>query len=159
MSKVHPRVRDLQEPLQSLRVGYFLDGGSISINMVDARGTNLQFAVPSWHDGGVHKSLFIDTLYHDTNAPGVQISEPAHTARHLQAVLHRHVEKIPSVDFPLAIWRNRTRGFMRVLWRKATRRYDLAGGYYADGPLTAHEPTKETEPMHAAVQPEGAPSD
>ena len=84
---VDPRVRDLQEPLKSVRVSYFLDGGSISLQLVDARGTNLLLAVPVWDGVREYGTIFLDTRYPDTNAPGVKVVDSQNTALHLQHLL------------------------------------------------------------------------
>lgn len=46
LAKVYPALRDLPKPYQSVRLAYYLDGGSLGVEVRGANGTNLQFAFP-----------------------------------------------------------------------------------------------------------------
>lgn len=107
LDRVHPRVRQLQEPLRSLRVGYYLDGGSISLNMVDAQGTALELAVPVWDDGKEYGAIYLDTHYHKTNSPGVKVDAPEQTALRLQELLREPDPPDGTKDLALARWSGR----------------------------------------------------
>jgi hypothetical protein len=45
-AKVYPALRELPKPYKSVRADYYLDGGSIGVDVIGANGTNLQFAFP-----------------------------------------------------------------------------------------------------------------
>ena len=49
--RVHPRLRALQQPYQSVKAVYYMDGGSIGIEIVDRGGSREQFALPHRANG------------------------------------------------------------------------------------------------------------
>src|SRR5882672_6767169 len=46
ISRVHPGLRELAAPYQSVWTGEYMDGGSIGITIVDRDGRKLQLALP-----------------------------------------------------------------------------------------------------------------
>ena len=87
MAKVHPRLTALIAPYQKVDVRYFMDGGSISIDITDAEGNDLQVAVPARE---LYESIYFDALYVGTNSSVTQIDSPQHTALRLQEIIEDH---------------------------------------------------------------------
>ena len=97
-AKVHPLVRELQEPITVTGLGFYLDGGSISLTFKDAAGKSLQAALPA-DPKRSYPRLFLGTngvkrLTPDrkmeiaTNLPGViEVTDPLHTTLRLQQIL------------------------------------------------------------------------
>jgi len=123
LARVHPRVRQLQEPLRSVHVGYYLDGGSISLHLIDAKGTELELAVPVWADGQEYGAIYLDTKYQDTNSPGLKIADAEHTAFRLQEVLRQSRPPDIMKDLAASRWSGRTRDSVRLLIRKFSGQY------------------------------------
>jgi len=113
MDKVHPRVRDLKEPLRTLHVGYYLDGGSISLRIVDAGGTKLNIAIPAWGDGKEYGEVYFDTLYHKPDATGVKVESPNQTVLRLQELLRQQRPYDDMIDLGLAKLSGRSRDGIR----------------------------------------------
>jgi hypothetical protein len=111
MAKVHPRLTALIEPYQKVDVGYFMDGGSIAIDITDAEGNDLQVAVPARE---LYESIYFDTLYVGTNSSVTQIDSPQHTALRLQEIIEDHKG---SDELPLVKWRDRDRDYIRIVVR------------------------------------------
>jgi hypothetical protein len=111
MAKVHPRLTALIEPYQKVDVGYLMDGGSISIDITDAEGNDLQVAVPARER---YESIYFDTLYVGTNSSVAKINSPQHTALRLQEIIEDHKG---SDKLPLVKWRDRDRDYIRIVVR------------------------------------------
>jgi hypothetical protein len=122
LDKVHPRVRDLQEPLRTLQVGYYLDGGSISLHIVDAGGTNLNISIPAWGDGKEYGEVYFDTLYHKPDAAGMKVESPSQTALRLLELLRQQRPYDDMTDLGIAKLSGRSRDdirfFIHLLARK-----------------------------------------
>jgi hypothetical protein len=113
MDKVHPRVRDLKEPLLTLQVGFYLDGGSISLRIVDAGGTKLNIAMPVWGDGKEYGEVYFDTLYHKPDAMGMKVESPSQTVLRLQELLRQQRPYDHMTDLGLAKLSGRSRDDIR----------------------------------------------
>jgi hypothetical protein len=48
ISRVDPRIRGLQQPFQTVNTGFYLDGGSVGIEIIDRDGKKIQLATPIW---------------------------------------------------------------------------------------------------------------
>src|SRR5690242_13890513 len=61
IQKVHPAIRELAEPYQAVGTAFYLDGGSISIWILDKNGHRLELALPVSSSKGkrVYSHLFI----------------------------------------------------------------------------------------------------
>ena len=101
---VEPRLTSLREPFQSCAVNYYMDGGSIGIDIVDAAGRKEQFAI-ACHLGSSerYERVFVGAL-HDA-LPGVANSTA--TKQALILVLAEHRNGDPYIDVALAELANR----------------------------------------------------
>ena len=67
--KVHPRLLSLQQPYKTVRTYYFMDGGSIGIEIVDREGRKEQFAVLAlMGEPNPYTRVLVGGLHH--RAPG-----------------------------------------------------------------------------------------
>lgn len=67
-SRVHPSIRNLKRPYQRVDPIYYLDGGSVGVEIVDRDGETLLLAFPvDWNprDGETYHRLFVGATYCD----------------------------------------------------------------------------------------------
>jgi hypothetical protein len=117
---VHPRLRALQQPYRSVKTAYYMDGGSIGIEIIDRDGHREQFAIPS-HLGDTNRytRIFVGAM-RDHKPEAVEIFEPEHTKRMLVCILQDYPNRTAWDDFSLMALRRRPVDFARCLihrWR------------------------------------------
>ena len=115
---VHPRLRALQQPYQTVKTGYYMDGGSIGIEIIDRDGHREMFAVPS-HLGDTNRyaKVFVGAM-HDRKPEAVEIVDPEHTKRMLVCILQDSPNRTAWDDFSLMTLRRRPVDFARCLIHK-----------------------------------------
>jgi len=87
IQQVHPRLRILQQPFQSVKAFFFWDGGSIGIEIVDRDGRREEFAIPSHLGENDHYTkVFVGAIY-DQKSGAVEIAQPEQTKRMLICIL------------------------------------------------------------------------
>jgi hypothetical protein len=78
LAKTYPPLRDLPKPYQSVRLAYYLDGGSLGVEVRGANGTNLQFAFPvhaQTNGEPKYPRLFVGGLHLSRKPGAVQLTE------------------------------------------------------------------------------------
>jgi len=120
IQRVDSRLRALQQPYRSVKTGYYMDGGSIGIEIVDRDGRMEQFAIPS-HLGDTNRytKVFVGAM-HDRKPGAVEIIEPEHTKRMLVCILQDYPNRTAWDDFALTALGRRPVDFVRCLilrWR------------------------------------------
>ena len=102
-----PRLRALQRPYQSVRTDYYLDGGSVGIEIVDRDGKREQFAIPA-HLGETNRyaKVFVGAM-HDSRPGAVEVSDSDQTKRMLIHVLAAMPHRAPYDDVCLMLLRRR----------------------------------------------------
>lgn len=122
--RVHPVLRELREPFREVQAGYYLDGGSVSVRVVDATGreVNVVFKV-EWHDRDDGRLLisYEKMFLGDINDPN-RVEVPF-----TQDSMNRALEIVD--EFPigytregfervntLGAYRHYPRDFMRLVW-------------------------------------------
>ena len=101
LERVHPRLRELAVPYQSVKTIYFLDGGSIGIRITDRDLRQLELALPvSSERGRSYPQLFIGAMpSRMTNAVEVTFSDD--TRRMLVSLLEQ--QGTPGDDSAIAL--------------------------------------------------------
>ena len=120
LSRVHPKLRELSAPYQSVKTGYYLDGGSISVTIVDRDGRKLELALPvSGKNGRIsYPQLFIGGIHvSKTNTVEVEFTED--TRRMLIATIEEHRTTTDDSDIALIRLRGASRDYARILPRIA----------------------------------------
>ena len=114
VSRVHPSLRELATPYRSVFTGYYLDGGSIGITIVDREGRKLLLALPVSSEGGrSYPRLFIGAKHaRETNAVEVVLSED--TRRMLISIIEQHQSAADSGDIALVALRGSPRDYVRI---------------------------------------------
>lgn len=121
MSRVHPSLRDLATPYQSVSAGYFLDGGSISITIVDRTAHKLELALPvSYEHRRSYPRLFVGAEYM-TRTGAVEIAFSEDTRRMLIAVVEEQCQPIEDREIVLVSIRGAPRDHAH-LWSRAAIR-------------------------------------
>lgn len=117
---VHPRLRALQQPYQSVKTAYYWDGGSIGIEITDRDGHREQFAIPSHlGDSNRYTKVFVGAM-HDGKPDALEIAQPEHTKRMLICVLKDYPNRTARDDLSLMALRRHPVDFARCLlhrWR------------------------------------------
>ncbi len=118
LSRVHPSLRDLDAPYQSVFTSYFSDGGSIGVRIVDRDGRLTAFALPiGAGTGHTYPKLFVGAAHaSDTNAVEIPFTED--TRRMLISVIDAHRSAADSSDLALAYLRGMPRDHARI-WAHA----------------------------------------
>jgi hypothetical protein len=113
ISRVHPCLRELATPYQSVGTSYYLDGGSIGITITDRDGRKLQLALPvSEERGRSYPQLFMGATHRSkTNAVEIAFSED--TRRMLISVIEDHRTPGDSSDIALISLRGSPRDYAR----------------------------------------------
>ena len=124
IERVDNRLRALQEPYRSVKTHYYMDGGSIGIEIVDREGRMEQFAIPSHlGDTNRYKKVFVGAMHH--RKPGaVEIIEPKDTKRMLICILKDYPNRTEWDDFALMALARRPVDFARCLIHKWRGSYD-----------------------------------
>jgi hypothetical protein len=102
-SQVHPSIRNLHQPYRSVIASYYLDGGSVGVDITDRDGQQVQCAVPV-HDGlddkRKHHRLFLGGTHIDlTNT--FEVVFTSDTKRCLADIIDRFAT--PGSDRDLAL--------------------------------------------------------
>lgn len=122
IQRVDSRLRALQQPYRSVKTGYYMDGGSIGIEIVDRDDRTEQFAIPSHlGDANRYTQVFVGAM-HDRTPGAVEIAEPEHTRRMLICILQDYPNRTAWDDFALMALRRRPVDSARCLvhkWRGA----------------------------------------
>lgn len=129
LERVHPEIASLKEPLRSLTVDYYLDGGSIGISLTDRNGTNLMVAIPAGEGPHEYLGVYLGTNVIDlatrklsapTNLPGVIRIDPSKdTELYLQRMLfrNRNLDSTGMTELALAHWRNEPKDKIALAWK------------------------------------------
>jgi hypothetical protein len=115
LSRVCPQLLSLQKPYQSIKTVYFLDGGSIGIEIVDRNNMREQFALPIHLDG--YKRVFVGGL-HDRQEGAIEIADPEATKHMLIGILRDCPMRNAQDDACLMHLRRRPIDIVRVLIHK-----------------------------------------
>jgi len=118
IAQVHSRLRALQQPYQSVKTGYYADGGSIGIEIVDRDGRREQFAIPA-HLGDTNRytKVYVGAL-HDRKPEAIEIVQPEHTRRMLVCILHDNPKRTAWDDYCLMALRGSPVDYARCLIHK-----------------------------------------
>lgn len=87
VQRVHPQIAKLQRPYSHLRVSYYLDGGSIDVEITDKSGQQVQLALPvNSQDGKTsYPKLFVGATCKHMNAQSGTAEELNQDTRHYLA--------------------------------------------------------------------------
>lgn len=118
ITRVDFRLRALQQPYRSITTEYYMDGGSVGIEIVDRDGRTEQFAIPA-HLGDTNRytKVFVGAM-RDRQPGAVEIIEPEHTKRMLVCILQDYPNRTPWDDYCLMVLRRRPVDFARCLVHK-----------------------------------------
>ena len=130
LSRVHPSIRGLQKPYRSVTADYYLDGGSVGLDITDRDGQRLQLAIPVYDGPGdtrMHHRLFIGRTYvGQTRTGATEVAFTQDTKRYLADIIDRHAT--PGSDRDSAILtlrgspRDRATIYTRAVWSRVTDR-------------------------------------
>ena len=121
ISRVPPSLRELATPYQSVSTGYYLDGGSIGITIVDRDARRLELALPVSSEGGrTYPQLFIGAT-HSSKTGAVEVAFSADTRRMLISAIEHHQTAGDSSDIALVALRGAPRDYARIGSRAVAR--------------------------------------
>ena len=123
LSRVEPRLRALQAPYQNMKALYYLDGGSVGIEIVDQFGTREQFSFPVFLGGtNNYSKVYVGTLH--VSKPGaVLVSDSEQTKRMLIAILADLPTRSVEEDVCLTVLRRRPTDYLRCMMNKWSGRF------------------------------------
>ena len=118
LSRVHPSIRSLPQPYQSVTADSYLDGGSVGIEIIDRDGQKIQLAIPIHDDPSdtrTYHRLYLGARYaKNTNA--IEIAFTEDTKRYLANVIGRYATG-PDRDCALIALRGSPRDYVNVYGR------------------------------------------
>ena len=126
---MHPSLRSLARPYRSVRTGYYLDGGSIGITIVDAKGQVLELAVPvesgPGYGVGGYPGLYIGAT--TEGRPGaVEVEFSEDTRWMLLAIIEEYGSSGDDSQISLAVFRGAPRDFAWMAWGAIEETIDQA---------------------------------
>jgi hypothetical protein len=133
LAGVHPSIRSLRQPYQRVIADYFLDGGSVGLEIIDRDGQKVQLAIPIYdgpEDTNKYHRLYLGARYFKrTNA--VEIPFSRDTKMFLADIIRRNATG-PDRDLSLIALRGSPRDYVdvygRALLKKVTGK-DKQEGY------------------------------
>ena len=119
--RVHRSLRELKTPYQSVTTGFYLDGGSIGITIVDRDSRRLELALPvSAEHGKSYPRLFAGAK-HISKTGAVEIAFSDDTRQMLISVLEQYGRPTDGSDIALVELRGWPRDYARIGSRAASR--------------------------------------
>jgi hypothetical protein len=129
LQKVHPRLGELQQPYRKMKTYFWLDGGSIGIEIVDRDGRQEQFAIcAKLGDTKRYTRVFVGAL-NDSFPNAVEVSEPEDTRRMLTRVLSDYHDRTPWDDANLQSLRGYPKDYVKCLYHWCCGHLDGSGVY------------------------------
>jgi hypothetical protein len=122
-AQVLPAVRDLPRPFQKVSAGYYLDGGSIGLEITDAMGRVTRIAIPVSQGPGnsrQYNRLFLGALS-AKNSNAVEMAFSQDTRRYLLEILQKEASGVDR-DAALIYLRGSFRDYFEVFGHFAYRR-------------------------------------
>jgi hypothetical protein len=122
-SEVHPHVQALHQPYQRVTADYYLDGGSVGIEIIDRDGQKLDLAIPIYDGPGdtrTYHRLFVGARYF-SHTDAVEVAFTEDTKRYLADVIGRHATGFDR-DCALLALRGSPRDYVDVYGRGFLRK-------------------------------------
>lgn len=127
-SIIDKKLTSLEEPFKSVDVGYYMDGGSVSIEIVDKNNILLKIALPviGIEDPSYEKVYF--GVYHIDHLKegGDEVDNPVETILMLQDILHRHSKGNPQLIVGLYALRGRVIDYIKLAYHSKMGHYSIA---------------------------------
>ncbi len=118
---VHPELLAVEEPLQDAIASYFLDGGSIGLALVDARGQTSVFTLPVKDVGG--EPTYPEIIVGVTDGRGRSgVNHPCSGDSHkfIAMLIDKYAESGRERENCLEVLRNAPRDRLRRCWFQLT---------------------------------------
>jgi hypothetical protein len=117
-AKVHPSIASLVQPFKTIATAYWMDGGSLSILLVDSRGIEFVACLPEPD----YRRLFIGAS-HYCDAGAVEIPDPQDSIACLLDMIRSGGHHSHANDSAVALASGRLRDWLTLGWRTTTKRY------------------------------------
>ncbi len=101
LAKVHPELRELRQPFQSVQPHSYFDGGSVGLSLVDAVGKKLDLAIPVNTTPPYSKLYFGATHLRLPGAVPVEVPYTQDTRNYIITLMRDHGERGFDRDFAL----------------------------------------------------------
>ena len=125
-SKVDKRLTSLEEPFKEVSAGYYQDGGSVSIKIVDKNDTLLKVALPVIDFERSYDRIYLGVYHHSELKEGsdARAENPAETKLMLEDILCRYSSGNLMSDIVLCEIRGRVIDEIRFMYRDKMGHYD-----------------------------------
>ncbi len=125
-SKIDERLTSLEEPFKSVGTGYYMDGGSVAIVIVDKNDTVLKIALPVFDFDPTYEQIYFGAyLIRDLEEGCVEVKNPAETKLMLQDILHRYSNTNPQLCVALSAIRGRVIDYIMIIYHNKMGHYDV----------------------------------
>jgi hypothetical protein len=117
MTEVIPELSGMKEPFKRIHSVYYLDGGTVGIQLIDQQDNEISFSLPAPLGGNDrYKELFKGALHY--NEEGSQeISNPQETKARLAQILRSNPNFNQETDIALASMTGRLRDYLKIFYR------------------------------------------
>ena len=124
-SKIDKRLTSLEEPFKSVETGIYMDGGSISIRIVDKNDVVLMIAIPVYGlDDPSYEAIYFGACHtQDLEEGAVEVKNFLETKLMIENILHRYSKSNPYIDQTLCALRGRVRDYIKVIYHNKMGHY------------------------------------
>ena len=122
--RVHPSIRNLQEPYQSVSTDFYLDGGSVGIRIVDRDNRIVELALPVFFDSPQpprYDRLFVGSFAH-RGTGDLEVLNPQDTKWMLADIVDRYVPSGIQHDAAVIALRGAPKEYVGAYIRTALRK-------------------------------------
>ena len=125
-SRVDKRLTSLEEPFKEVSAGYYQDGGSVSIKIVDKNDTLLKVALPVIDFDRSYDRVYFGVYHHSKLKEGsdARAENPAETKLMLEDILYRYSSGNLMSDIALSEIRGRVIDEIRFMYHDKMGHYD-----------------------------------
>ena len=120
LNRVPEKLRNLKHPYTSVKANVIMDGGSITIAIVDREGTILKLLLPASPEEEKYKTLLIGAELNNRDG-AIKLTLNDDTKKMLIETLEKNRESDQGCDYALLALRNSPVDFMRAVGTRITR--------------------------------------
>ena len=125
-SKVDARLTSLEEPFKKVSAGYYMDGGSVAIHIIDKNDKPLKIAIPVIDfDRSYNRIYFGVSHYNEVKDDSAKAQNSLETKLMIEDILHRYSNQDPYIDVALSAIRGRIRDYIKVIYHNRMGHYEF----------------------------------
>lgn len=125
-SIIDKKLTSLEEPFKSVGSSYYLDGGSVGIEIIDNNNIVLKIALPVIDFERSYEQIYFGTCHIGSSDEGIaEVKNSAETKLMLQDILHRYSKGNPQLVLGLCALRGRVIDYIKIIYHKKMGHYNM----------------------------------